>query len=245
PLGLLWFGGPPNDKILPRHGHGPSPQVVGGRLFIEGRDVLRAVDVYTGRLLWEREFLDLGKYYDNTSHQPGANVIGSNYVSVEDGVYVVSPRSCLRLDPATGRTLKEFKLPAHNGGESPRWGFIATWRNLLVATASPIDVPLPDEKNGEGGAQKRPPEETVKVALKDVPGVTIDADHASASGVLVVMDRHSGAILWTRRARHNFRHNAIAAAADKVFCIDGMSQGKLAFLRRRGHDVREKAVLYA
>ena len=43
PLGLLWFGGPPNDKILPRHGHGPSPQVAGGRLFIEGADMIRAV----------------------------------------------------------------------------------------------------------------------------------------------------------------------------------------------------------
>jgi SAM-dependent methyltransferase len=73
PLGLLWFGGPSNDKILPRHGHGPSPQVVGGRLFIEGRNLLRAVDVYTGRLLWERQFQDLGQYYDSTDHQPGAN----------------------------------------------------------------------------------------------------------------------------------------------------------------------------
>ncbi|VAX38503.1 hypothetical protein MNBD_PLANCTO02-3386, partial [hydrothermal vent metagenome] len=51
PLGVLWFGGPSNDKILPRHGHGPSPQVAGGRLIIEGADILRAVDVYTGRLL--------------------------------------------------------------------------------------------------------------------------------------------------------------------------------------------------
>ena len=53
PLGLLWFGGPSHDGILPRHGHGPQPQVVDGRLFIEGVDMLRAVDVYTGRLLWE------------------------------------------------------------------------------------------------------------------------------------------------------------------------------------------------
>ena len=50
PLGLLWFGGPSNDKVLPRHGHGPSPQVAGGRLFIEGADMLRSVEVYTGRL---------------------------------------------------------------------------------------------------------------------------------------------------------------------------------------------------
>ncbi len=30
PLGLLWFGGPANDEVLPRHGHGPSPLVAGG-----------------------------------------------------------------------------------------------------------------------------------------------------------------------------------------------------------------------
>src|SRR5438309_1459582 len=29
-MGILWFGGPPNDVILPRHGYGPPPQVIGG-----------------------------------------------------------------------------------------------------------------------------------------------------------------------------------------------------------------------
>ena len=36
PLGILWFGGSSNMDVLPRHGHGPPEQVVGGRLFIEG-----------------------------------------------------------------------------------------------------------------------------------------------------------------------------------------------------------------
>jgi len=142
PLGLLWFGGPPNDKILPRHGHGPSPQVVGGRLFIEGRNILRAVDVYTGRLLWERLFQDLGKYYDNTSHQPGANEIGSNYVSVSDAVYVVYGDNIHVLNPATGWTTKEFSMPHE---DRPRWGTIAVWEDLLLATASPINIPLTDK----------------------------------------------------------------------------------------------------
>ncbi len=31
PLGLLWFGGPSNLDVLPRHGHGPPEQVIGGR----------------------------------------------------------------------------------------------------------------------------------------------------------------------------------------------------------------------
>jgi hypothetical protein len=138
PLGLLWFGGPSNDKILPRHGHGPSPHVVGGRLFIEGRNMIRAVDVYTGRLLWERQIEDLGKFYDNTDHQPGANEIGSNYVTVSDAVYIVYGDKIHVLDPATGRTAKEFSIP---GEDKPRFGSLAVCEDLLLATSSPLYVP--------------------------------------------------------------------------------------------------------
>ncbi len=123
PLGLLWFGGPSNSGVLPRHGHGPTPQVVEGRVIIEGRDMLRAVDAYTGRLLWEKALKDFGVPYDNTSHQPGANILGSNYVSVPDGIYVIYKKRCLRLDPDTGKTVSEFKV--ENGDDKPQsleWG---------------------------------------------------------------------------------------------------------------------------
>ena len=82
PLGLLWFGGPGNDAVLPRHGHGPQPQVIDGRAIIEGADQLRAIDIYTGRLLWEARLPGLGKFYDSTVHQPGANACGTNFVSL-------------------------------------------------------------------------------------------------------------------------------------------------------------------
>lgn len=144
PLGLLWFGGPANDKILPRHGHGPSPQVIGGRLFIEGRDLLRAVDVYTGKLLWDREIKDIGKFYDFTNHQPGANEIGSNYVSMADGVYVVTPHTCMKLDPATGSTVREFNLPATDGAKF-RWGFITVHEDYLIAALAPLKDGKPSD----------------------------------------------------------------------------------------------------
>ena len=139
PLGLLWFGGPSNEKVLPRHGHGPPPQVVGGRLFIEGPDMMRAVDVYTGRLLWERTLPGVGAFYDNTSHEPGANAIGSNFVSLADGIYVVHENRCLRLDPATGATLSTFTLPGSDGNQAAaEWGHIAIWEDLLIGGARPL-----------------------------------------------------------------------------------------------------------
>lgn len=225
PLGLLWFGGPSNADILPRHGHGPSPQVAGGRLFIEGPNALRAVDVYTGRLLWQRELPGLGKYYDNTSHQPGAGEIGANYVSLPDGVYVVHERQCLLLDPATGRTVKTFALPAQSDVEDPYWGYVGVYEDLLIAGSTPLSFV-------EG--------------RKDVPPVVQrNAPYAASSQFLVVMDRHSGNVLWQRQAKQVFRHNAIAAGGGAVFCIDAVSKPNLELLKRRGEQPADPPRLLA
>ena len=141
PLGLLWFGGPSNEEVLPRHGHGPTPQVAGGRLFIEGRNMLRAVDVYTGELLWQREFPDLGQYYDYTSHEPGANAIGSNYVSLPDSVYVIQGTICYRLDASTGETLARIETPRVAGEAAPpEWGFLAVDGDVLIGGVQPTMI---------------------------------------------------------------------------------------------------------
>ncbi len=225
PLGLLWFGGPANDDILPRHGHGPSPQVVGGRLFIEGPNALRAVDVYTGRLLWQRAFRDLGKYYDNTAHQPGAGEIGGNYVSLADGLYVVHGKTCLRLDPATGATLRTFALPKEEGREEPNWGYLGVYKDLLIAGSSPLSI--------QDAGKDKP------------PVVEHNAPYASSSESLVVMDRHTGAVLWQRRAGQVFRHNAIASGGGLIFCIDAISKVNQDLLKRRGEQPATPARLLA
>ncbi len=173
PLGVLWFGGPSNAPILPRHGHGPAPQVVGGRVFIEGRDILRAVDMYTGRLLWERTLKDVGKNYDYTSHEPGANALGSNYVSLADGVYIVHADKCLRLDPATGETMLTLALPAEQPDDfdfeiPPRWGYLGAWNNVLVAGAKPTDFNSPDFESGDFSGLKDDP---LKKAVARVRGL--------------------------------------------------------------------------
>ncbi|MEX0700600.1 MAG: PQQ-binding-like beta-propeller repeat protein [Planctomycetales bacterium] len=215
PLGVLWFGGPTNEAILPRHGHGPSPQVAGGRLVIEGPDMLRAVDVYTGRVFWERELPGLGAYYDTTSHFAGAGEIGGNYVTRADHVYVVHGKSLLELDAATGETTREFLFDPKQAkeDEQPFWGFLAVSGDLLIATAAPIQ------------------------AVESIPSHVKRAGpgrFAAESGTLVVFDRITGERLWSREAQHGFRHNAIAAANGKLFCIDGLTEEKLAALARRG-----------
>jgi outer membrane protein assembly factor BamB len=219
PLGVLWFGGSSNKDILPRHGHGPSEHVVDGHLFIEGPDMIRAVDVYTGRVLWQTSLPEIGKAYDNTSHQPGANALGSNYVSVADGVYVAYGAKCLRLDPATGTILSEFSLPIPEGAtEAPDFGYIGVWEDVLVAGSGPLRY---DE---------------------EIKGQTWNA---VASKRIVALDRHTGNPLWSRTADAAFRHNAIALGDGKVFCIDRATDELRERLARRGIELPEAGRMIA
>jgi outer membrane protein assembly factor BamB len=193
PLGLLWFGGSSNESILPRHGHGPQPQVLDGRLFIEGMNMIRCMDIYTGRILWETRLADVGGPYDNTRHQPGANAGGGNFVTTREALYVAYGDRCVRLKPATGERLADLRLPRLAGFEGlPRWEYINVSDQYLVAGVNAARPPSLQRKTGP----------------------------ASSSQQLVVMDRSNGSVLWTATARQGFRHNTICIGGGRLYAVD-------------------------
>ncbi len=219
PLGVLWFGGPSHDGILPRHGHGPQPQVIDGRMIIEGVDLLRAIDIYTGRLLWETKLPGVGAFYNNTAHQSGANGAGSNFVSTSDGIYVAFDRVCVRLDPANGKTISEIPLPKLGAmQEAPRWGYINLVGDYLIGGAEPLLDPKLLEKEDKKDS-------SLGKLFKNLKG---HGDDMSSSRHLVVMDRHSGKVLWTATAHNGFRHNATCVGGGRLYTIDRLSGDQLA-----------------
>lgn len=228
PLGLLWFGGSSNMEVLPRHGHGPPEQVVGGRLIIQGMSSFSARDVYTGRQLWKTEFADLGTfgiYYDksytntplstayNQKHIPGANGRGANYAATEDSVYVVVGSACQVLDAKTGKLRQTIQLPPRAGERAaPEWGFIGLLDNVLLA--------------GDGFAHYT---QKFGSVVK-----TNTIEDFSASAGLVAFDRHSGKLLWRVPARHSFLHNGIVAGNGRIYCLDKLPASAEDKLKRRG-----------
>lgn len=230
PLGLLWFGGSSNMDVLPRHGHGPPEQVVGGRAIIEGMDSLSARDVYTGRVIWKRTIENLDTYgiyfnetYTNTPlstaynqrHIPGANGRGANYVATEDLVYVALEDYCEVLDAETGKTVNFIRLPLKQGGAvRPRWGFIGVYEDILLGGH---DFAHFTKKSGEEWKKGYAP-------IEDL----------SASAGLVAFDRFTGEKLWQIPARHSFIHNGIVAGNGRVYCLDKLPKSAESKMSRRG-----------
>ncbi|MBM4025789.1 MAG: hypothetical protein FJ280_10345 [Planctomycetes bacterium] len=218
PLGILWFGEEAAyGDVLPRHGHGPPQQVVDGRLFIQGVNSFSARDVYTGRTLWRTPLDDLGTfgvYYDatykhdfrdlrgNQRHIPGSNVRGTNFVATADRVYVIQKAQCHVLDAVTGQTRQVFSLPEGGDPQSRDWGYIGISDDYLIAGSGFARYAIGTPKDSN-----------------DVMNAMTVFDR-SASRQLVVMNRHTGRVLWTADARYGFFHNGIAVGSGKIFCLD-------------------------
>jgi len=142
---------------------------------------------------------------------------------IRDRVYVAQAQICLVLDAASGETLREFRLPSEGALEPPNWGYLGVSGDLLIGGAAPLGI---SEEDGE-------------VVVERNRGFAVGSQY------LVVMDWHTGQVLWQRKAAHNFRHNAIVASGDRLFCIDGLSQARLALMKRRGLLSEAKPVLLA
>jgi len=231
PLGILWFGGNSNLDVLPRHGHGPSEQVIDGRLIIQGISSISARDVYTGRMIWKKEIEGLDKdnwmvYYDETYdenspldtkynqvHLPGANARGTNFIATREYVYVIEGSRCLLLDITTGEQVKAISI---GDTGTVQLGYIGVYENLLILGNNFSRYPdMPSEED-------------------DPRRVKFRNFNFTASRELIILNRFSGKEIWSIDANHGFLHNAVIAGDGILFCLDKYPQSLETKLKRRG-----------
>ncbi|MHC4681864.1 MAG: methyltransferase domain-containing protein, partial [Planctomycetota bacterium] len=128
PLGVLWFGEPGPVGMVERHARAQSPVSMDGRLFMQGEELIMAADAFNGTLLWKRQI-------------PGAVRVkikadSGNLAVTEDGLYVAAHEKCYRLNPETGETIREYKIPASSDGVPRRWGYLSVVGNILYGSAA-------------------------------------------------------------------------------------------------------------
>ena len=123
PLGILWYGDGPDHGYEKKkdYGRGVKPEVAEGRLvaFDDAEKEMKAIDIYTGRLLWKRS--------------TESSIV--RMVTFPDAVYLASGLTCEVLDPDTGETRQklELKLDVPEGDKPGVVSVRATDELLLVA----------------------------------------------------------------------------------------------------------------
>ncbi len=127
PIGLLWYGEPGPGRMANRHASAASPLAIGGRMFVQGENIIMAYDSYNGLLLWEREI-------------PGAMRLrlkggSSNLAAGADSLFVSVGDTCLRIDQATGKTLKTYQIPPAKDKKRHGWGYVACVGDLLYGSS--------------------------------------------------------------------------------------------------------------
>ncbi|OGV70861.1 MAG: hypothetical protein A3K19_08040 [Lentisphaerae bacterium RIFOXYB12_FULL_65_16] len=195
PLGVLWF----DDfgfSMPNRHGRGPAPLFLDGKLFMEGVDGVLCVSAYNGRQLWQVGIPGILKSYDQ-EHILGAAGTGGNMCVAPEGLYVRHENRCLRLDPATGLKLGEFTAPALPGGTPAPWGYLAVSDGVLVGSLADC-------------------EHVVRF-----PYVKSDmSEQLTESLLLFGLDAATGKLKWTFKPEHSIRHNTVAVGGGRVYLID-------------------------
>ncbi|MFP6902859.1 MAG: PQQ-binding-like beta-propeller repeat protein, partial [Verrucomicrobiia bacterium] len=130
PLGLLWYDGSIRWQRQPGK---TEVRVAGGRIFVRA-DRMLAIDVFTGRRLWDRPL----------PQAAGAGAVGE-FVAMGDSIYVAAGRECLVLDTATGEQRSRFPMPEKIGGALVH---IRLWKNSLIGQLGKNIICL-DRKTGE------------------------------------------------------------------------------------------------
>ena len=131
PMGTLWFGEPGPGRMPSRHAAAAAPLAVGGRMFVQGEDVVMAYDAYNGLRLWEREIAGAMRL--------GVSWRGcSNLAANDDSLFVAVGDKCLRLDAATGETRMTYPVPVAAEGKPSQWAYVACVGRLLYGGRGPV-----------------------------------------------------------------------------------------------------------
>ena len=202
PLGVLWFGTCGPEGMHGEKNRSPAPLFIDGRLYVQGSSLLRCLDAYNGRVVWETR-IDRFKW---ARCYNGSEVVGSNYCVTADSVYISAYDRCRRLDGRSGRELASFDVPKPAGVENPCWMQVFTKGDLLFGTLESglVEIGWP-----------RPGTKQIDRCMW-VSGLTEtqEATH------LFAMNRESGELKWTYEARDLIIPNSIAIADGRVYLID-------------------------
>lgn len=244
PLGLLWFGGPAQEsgkrtyiEFLP-----PALHAVEGKYIMHGPGLFSCIDVYTGRLIWEREipkaqfygsyFTALG--FDAPPENAGIDKPGDHegikggdihsyriaknaftHVTTADKIYLTVAEQLYIYDTNTGELKDKLDLPFKDAdAKLPLcWGGIRIVDDLMICTAfDPQDIKDAWDAWRTGNEKNKD-----RMPMK----------------WLFVADRHSGELKWKQKADSAWLNRGMVVSNGRLIAIDAVTPTVDAALRKK------------
>lgn len=186
-LNVLWYGDPGPGESVNRHDGAVGPISVNGRLFTQGDTSIQAHDAFNGQFLWEVKNPGAMRTGVYNAREPG------NMAASDDHLFMLLAEKCLQFDAATGRLVRELKIP-DAGKPNLEWGYLAVSDGMVFGTST-----LRVENAAESARRGK--------------SASISTD------TLFAFDAKTGDLKWTYQGRH-VSHVSIAIGDGRVFFID-------------------------
>lgn len=186
-LNVLWYGDPGPGESVNRHDGAVGPLSVNGRLFTQGETSIQAHDAFNGQFLWEVKNPGAMRIGVFNSREPG------NMAASDDYLFMLLDDKCFQFDAATGKTVRELKIP----GESKpnlQWGYLAYYEEMLYGTVTQrVENASESARRGKSAS--------------------ISTD------LLFAYDVKTGELKWQHQGKH-VSHVSIAIGNGRIFFID-------------------------
>ncbi|MCD6200709.1 MAG: PQQ-binding-like beta-propeller repeat protein [Bacteroidales bacterium] len=221
---IQWMGRPGPRFQADRNGRKPSPLAINGKLFVQGKERIAAIDAYNGTIVW-------------TKWIPGfirMNVVRdcSNWAADEKYIYAVKKEKLLVINQQNGSILTEVRVPGYPTGKYD-WGYVGTYvgapTGMVVGSAIPSHSAFVSFYGGWGWYDATHGPETDKVMSYN----------------LFAIPAGGGKILWKYEHKPSMIINSTITLYDgKAFFVESATP-KLTDKKRGGEHIFDKTYLVA
>ncbi|WP_420322060.1 PQQ-binding-like beta-propeller repeat protein [Flagellimonas sp.] len=139
---IQWMGRPGPRFQTDRNGRKPSPLAANGKMFVQGRERIIAVDAFNGNVFWSKEIPQLSRM----------NVIRdcSNWSADDDYVYLAHKNNLLKIDNADGSISRIIPVVKSTNEKENDWGYISLLNDKIIGSAVPKGGNYTNYYGGEG-----------------------------------------------------------------------------------------------
>ena len=121
-----WMGRPGARFLTDRSGRKPSPLVINGRMFVQGKEKILSQSIYNGSIYWVKDMPRLNRM--NIARDC------SNWAADESYLYVAKEGFLLKMEQLTGDIVKSIPVPNHT--DSVNWAYVGVMKDQIVGSVS-------------------------------------------------------------------------------------------------------------